>query len=90
MKILFINNFSFPDYLNDMVYHGLIDSNFEVYETAYPSYMLSSYPNPKSLYGRGFSIFAKLNHIPKLESTEVILQKIACYNYTRKYFNIYF
>ncbi|MCW5910444.1 MAG: hypothetical protein KIT62_05190 [Cyclobacteriaceae bacterium] len=76
MKILFVNNFNFPDYQNDMIYHGLIDLNYEVYETAYPYYMLSSYPNPLSLYGKGFSIFAKLNHTPKLESSEIIIEKI--------------
>ena len=76
MKVLFINHFGFPDYQNDMVYHGLIESGFDVYESAYPSYMLSSHPNPSSLYGKGFSIFAKLNHTPNVENTPTIIQKI--------------
>ena len=76
MKVLFINHFGFPDYQNDMVYHGLIESGFDVYETSYPSYMLSSHPNPLSLYGKGFSIFAKLNHIPNVEDPAIITQKI--------------
>ena len=76
MKVLFINHFYFPDYQNDMVYHGLIESGYDVYETSYPQYMLSSHPNPTSLYGKGFSIFAKLNHTPNVESSEIILEKI--------------
>lgn len=76
MKVLFINHFGFPDYQNDMVYHGLIESGYDVYETSYPQYMLSSHPNPLSLYGKGFSIFAKLSHTPRVESSEIILEKI--------------
>jgi hypothetical protein len=81
MKVLFINNFAFPDYQSDMVYHGLIDSGYDVYETANPSYMLASYPTPLSLYGRGFSIFAKLHHTPNLDSPSIIVQKIECKYY---------
>lgn len=76
MKVLFVNHFGFPDYQNDMVYHGLIDSGHEVYETSNPSYMLSNFSNPESLYGRGFSIFAKIHHTPRVESSEDILNKI--------------
>lgn len=76
MKILFINNFNFPDYQNDMVYHGLITSGIEVYETAFPAYMLASHPNPLSLYGKGFSIFAKLHHNPNVEDSKIIYEKI--------------
>lgn len=76
MKILFVNYFNFPDYQNDMVYHGLIDSGYEVYETAYPTYMMKSHPNPLSLYGKGFSIFAKLTHTPNVESDSIIKDKI--------------
>jgi len=76
MKVLFINNFNAPDYQNDMIYHGLIDSRFDVYETSYPGYMLSSHPNPISLYGKGFSLFAKLNHTPNVENQEIIIEKI--------------
>lgn len=77
MKILFINHFGFPDYQNDMIYHGLVESGFDVYETAYPSYMLASHPNPLSLYGKGFSIFAKLTHTPNVENYDIICEKIS-------------
>jgi hypothetical protein len=76
MKILFVNNFSSPDYQNDMVYHGLIENDVEVYETSFPWYMLTSCIEPHNLYGKGFSIFAKLSHTPNVESPETIIDKI--------------
>lgn len=42
MKVLFVYNFVYPDYQADCIYHGLIDSGLEVYETANPHYMLTS------------------------------------------------
>ena len=76
MKVLFVNNFKAPDYQNDVVYHGLIENKHEVFETAYPAYMLTSYPEPKQLYGKGFTIFAKLTHTPNLDTVEGIVEKI--------------
>lgn len=76
MKVLFVNNFKAPDYQNDIVYHGLVEKGYEVYETSYPSYMLSSYPDPKSLYGKGFTVFAKLTHTPNVDSAETIIDKL--------------
>lgn len=76
MKVLYVYNFEYPDYQSDTVYHGLIDSGFEVYETHHLSYMLKSFDNLKGIYGRGFSIFGKLDHTPKIDSEEVIIEKI--------------
>lgn len=76
MKVLYVYNFAYPDYQSDSIYHGLIDSGVEVYETHHPSYMLSDYDRSNQLYGKGFSIFGKLNHKPRVESSEVIKEKI--------------
>lgn len=76
MKILFVYNFNYPDYLADGVYHGLIDSGHEVYETHYPGYMLKSYENLHDLPGHGFTLYGKLEHTPKLENSDVIIEKI--------------
>jgi hypothetical protein len=76
MKILFVYNFSNPEYLADCVYHGLIDSGLEVYETSHPNYMMKSYVNPQELYGNGFTIFARLTHQPRVENSEIIIDKI--------------
>lgn len=77
MKLLFINDFEKPDYQNDMVYHGLVSTpGLFVYETSWPRYMLSSYAEPKSLYGRGFTLYARMSHTPKLSPEWVVEQKI--------------
>ena len=75
MKVLYVYNFEYPDYQSDTIYHGLIDSGVDVYETHYPSYMLKSFNGLSKIYGKGFSIFGKLNHIPKVESNEIIIEK---------------
>ena len=61
MKVLFINNFSGPDYLNDCIFHGLNQVDVDLEVTAYPSYMMKSYPDKSSLYGKGFTVFATLD-----------------------------
>ena len=77
MKVLFINSFTESDYLNDMIYHGLIDNGFDVYCTGYPGYMLSS-ANVRSIESTAnrFSLYGKMNHIPKLEEGKETLDKI--------------
>jgi len=76
MKVLYVYNFAYPDYQSDSIYHGLIDSGIEVYETSYPTYMLSNFENKSEIYGKGFSIFGKLNHTPRVDESEVIKEKI--------------
>lgn len=81
MKVLFVFPFTYNEYLADCVYHGLIDAGLDVYETAYPGYMMSDYEEKsgqelKGLYGRGFTLYAKLSHQPQVESSEVIIDKI--------------
>lgn len=77
MKILFINSFEKPDYQNDMVYHGLVNtSGVFVYESAWPGYMLKGYENTNSLYGKGFTLYARMTHTPKYSPAWVIEEKI--------------
>ena len=78
MKILFINNFKGPDYLNDCIYHGLNTiNNIQLYHTSYPSYMLKEYSGKENLYGRGFTVFCLLETKPIIDSNieEKIKQK---------------
>jgi len=62
MRILHINNFAYPDYLNDMVFHGGRSVFGQNYETSHrPDYMYRSYePKKNTLYGKGFTLYAKL------------------------------
>lgn len=64
------------DYMNDAVYHGLVDSGmFDVYEYGNPYYMLKSF-SMESIYGRGFTMFGKLDHTPNVEDHETMKEKI--------------
>lgn len=77
MKLLFVNGFEKPDYQNDMLYHGLVSiSGLFVYETAWPGYMLAGYSETSSLYGRGFTLYARMTHTPKLAQQWAIEEKI--------------
>jgi len=77
MKLLFVNSFESPDYQNDMLYHGLVNTpGLFVYETAWPGYMLKGYPNPETLYGRGFTLYARMGHTPRLCPHWTIEEKI--------------
>lgn len=77
MKILFVNKFESPDYLNDMVYHGLINSpGVFVYESSWPGYMLKGYTSPETLYGRGFTLYARMPHTPRVSPSWTIEEKI--------------
>lgn len=62
MKILVLGPASDPDYLADLVYCEIISSGRYVVESNYlPDFYFSDYDNPHNLYGRGYTVFAKLN-----------------------------
>lgn len=66
MKILYITGAQGPDYLNDMVFHGLYSLlGNEVVDSKCLWYMYRSQVTPKKLrklYGRGFSVYATLEN----------------------------
>ena len=75
MKILHINNFNYPDYQNDMIYHGGKSTMSDDYESSSPAfYMHKDYQNISQLYGRGFTIFGKLP--PVVHKDNDIIYKI--------------
>lgn len=82
MKILHINNFSYPDYQNDMVFLGgrsVFGGNYE--PSSKPNYLLQSYkPRKASLYGRGFTLYCQL---PEVEAGTEVDRKIADHHYDR-------
>lgn len=63
MRILYISKFKYPDYQNDMIFHGL-KSVFQkdVYESDHAAYMYKDFSNLQSLYGRGFTTYGKLDN----------------------------
>lgn len=66
-KVLFINKFLKPDYLNDCLFHGFSKLDLELEVTNKPSYMLKSFPRLRSLYGKGFTVYGLLNSFGKVE-----------------------
>jgi len=62
MKILFVTNVSGPDYMSDMVFHGgksLFGKDF--IETKRMWYMYDDVPNKENLYGKGFTMYGRIN-----------------------------
>jgi hypothetical protein len=81
IKVLYVFPFNYNEYLADCIYHGLIDGGFDVYETHYPGYMMSNYEEISGqelcgLYGRGFTLYGRMNHKPQIDSSEIIIEKI--------------
>jgi len=82
-KILFISDISWPDYMSDVVFHGgrsLFGENF--IDAKKIDFMYDNYHGFEYLYGRGFTLYGKLDS--KLEiDRENIEEKIK-----NKYFKI--
>lgn len=87
MKILHINDFASPDYMNDIVFHGGKTTLGDGYETTSPAdYMYSDWPRKQSLYGRGFTLYCRLDR-PRSEPTEAeVVEKIRSRFYDRVIF----
>jgi hypothetical protein len=62
MEILFITNASGPDYMSDTIFHGgksILGKNF--YESNKMWYMYDDLVDKRSLYGRGFTMYGKID-----------------------------
>ena len=62
MNILFVTNAFGPDYMSDMVFHGgksIFGKSF--FESRKMWYMYDDLTDKSSLYGRGFTMYGKLN-----------------------------
>jgi len=83
MKILYI--FNFPErgeYLADMIYHGLSETNHEVHCTHHGRYMLKENVQlARQTHGLGFSIRAKMDESLPVKTPEEISDNIACKYY---------
>jgi hypothetical protein len=78
MKILHINQFVQADYLNDMIFHGgrtILGADY--IPSHRPNYMYKSYlPKKHTLYGRGFSVYCKLDDMESDTDQTIVRQKI--------------
>lgn len=63
IKVLFLAGGNKPDYMCDIVYHGLMtNEKIQLEEFNTPRYMFSTYKNKQSLYGKGFTMYGHLEH----------------------------
>jgi len=71
-KILFISQHTYPDYMSDVILHGgrsLLGENF--IEIQKIDYMYDDYEYLASIYGRGFTIFGKLDSKIKIDRENI-------------------
>ncbi len=65
LKVLFLAKADRPDYLCDMIYHGLkTTEGILVEEVNTPHYMYSYYMAKHELYGKGFTMYCHLTNYP--------------------------
>lgn len=82
MKILFIRGEQYQDYLTDMIYHGLISLNHDIYLRDNTSYdFMYSWGSINNKGNRNlFSIYGKLNGSPNYINDQTILEYLnQCY-----------
>jgi hypothetical protein len=62
MKILLLNSNKGPDYQADLFISEIIYSQkYEIYTNHLPNYLFKSFPKEENIYGKGFTVFKKLD-----------------------------
>ncbi len=64
-NVLILHHGQSPDYMADMVSHyfyTLDQDHISLFTNVHPFYIFDDYPKSKDLYGRGFTIYTKLDH----------------------------
>lgn len=79
MKILHINHFDYSDYLNDAIFHGgrSLFGPHDYIESRPARYMYRGYPNKQALYGKGFTLYCRLEEPAQGFDQDQIRQWIA-------------
>jgi hypothetical protein len=86
IKVLFLSKANRPDYMCDMVYHGLkSNENILIEEIHTPHYMYSYYMGKSNLYGKGFTLYGHLTKYPTNLSVEGMKSRVK-----RKYYDYIF
>ena len=84
MKVLLINSDSGPDYLADLVNYYFISNRNEVFTNHRLDFLFNDFKNKSDLYGKGFTLYGKLEHSLKssltILSVEEILDSIEKYD----------
>ena len=81
MKVLLINSDEGPDYLADLVNYFFLTQNIEIYTNHTLKYLFDDYPNVENLYGKGFTLYGKLDYKLKKKINQInISSYIGGYN----------
>lgn len=78
MKVLLINSDEGPDYLADLVNYFFITNKYEIFTNHNLHFLFDDFQNTSSLYGRGFTLYGKLNK--SLKSTVTTLSDEAIFD----------
>lgn len=85
MRVLHVNNFAYPDYLNDVMAHGgrsLLGDDYEF--SSPPDYLCKDFSDRKAtLYGRGFTLYCRLDRPAAQDPASVVHEKIKSRFYDR-------
>lgn len=83
MKVLLINSDYGPDYLADLVNYYFISNRYEVFTNHRLDFMFNDFKNHSDLYGKGFTVYGKLES--SLKSSLKILSKEEILDSIEKY-----
>jgi len=76
-----------PDYLADLFFCELIfAAQYRIFTNHLPSYYFSDFPEPLSLYGRGYTVFAKLDPASR-NSVSLVSNEEIRDNVSRKFYD---
>ena len=67
MKIYIFNSDEYQDYLSDLINYYLIKSSHEITTNYIPPFLFNDYKDISSLYGKGFTVYGKLESALKDE-----------------------
>jgi hypothetical protein len=78
MRVLHINHFDYPDYLNDMLLHGgkSVFGQESYFESSPAAFMYQGYEDKQRLYGKGFTLYCRLPTPPPAFSADELVRKI--------------
>ena len=83
MKVLLINSDYGPDYLADLINYYFISNSHEVFTNHRLDFMFNDFKNKSDLYGKGFTLYGKLES--SLKSSVSVLTKEEILDSVKKY-----
>jgi len=76
VKLLLVNSDNGPDYLSDLINYFFIHKEVEINTNYCPQYLFKDYKFKESLYGKGFTLYGKINSFYKEKINQLTLIEI--------------